>query len=238
MKYFVVADVHSFFNEMMTSLNKAGFDPTNEEHIFVSLGDLLDRGDYPDRCLEFVNGLQRKILIRGNHEDLIEDMIERGYCKQADSVNGTLKTACILTQLDYAQDVPMLGLLRRHTGLKQYLESLVDYAEVGNAVFVHGWIPRSEDWKNGDWADSRWYNGMEQWYAGVRVPGKTVVCGHWHTSWGNSYIHNDGREFGSGAKFVPFVDDGIVALDLCTTLTHKVACAVFNDNGEVENIYY
>lgn len=45
MKYFIVSDVHSFYDEMMTALNESGFDKTNPDHIFVSLGDLLDRGD-------------------------------------------------------------------------------------------------------------------------------------------------------------------------------------------------
>ena len=44
---FVVADVHSFYDEMIAALDGAGFDPANPDHIFVCLGDLLDRGDKP-----------------------------------------------------------------------------------------------------------------------------------------------------------------------------------------------
>ena len=40
--YFIVADVHSFYDEMIKALNGAGFDVNNSMHIFVSLGDLLD----------------------------------------------------------------------------------------------------------------------------------------------------------------------------------------------------
>ena len=71
--YFVVSDVHSFYNEMMYALVKAGFDKDNKNHIFVSLGDLLDRGPDAVKCLEFVNSLpvERKILIKGNHERLM-----------------------------------------------------------------------------------------------------------------------------------------------------------------------
>lgn len=39
--YFVTSDIHGFYNELQTALNGAGFDPNNENHIFISCGDLL-----------------------------------------------------------------------------------------------------------------------------------------------------------------------------------------------------
>ena len=77
MKYFCVSDVHSFYTETMRALKLAGFDETNPNHTFVSCGDLLDRGDESREILQFVNRLERKILIRGNHEDLMEEAIKR-----------------------------------------------------------------------------------------------------------------------------------------------------------------
>ena len=35
-KYFVVADIHSFYDEFMKALNDAGFDINNEDHILIS----------------------------------------------------------------------------------------------------------------------------------------------------------------------------------------------------------
>lgn len=40
-KYFCVADVHGFYNEMMSALNNAGYDKNNPNHVFCSCGDLL-----------------------------------------------------------------------------------------------------------------------------------------------------------------------------------------------------
>lgn len=40
-KYFIVADVHSYYDEMIKALTEAGFEKNNLDHIFVSLGDLL-----------------------------------------------------------------------------------------------------------------------------------------------------------------------------------------------------
>ena len=31
-KYFIVADVHGFYDEMIDALNEAGFDKNNENH--------------------------------------------------------------------------------------------------------------------------------------------------------------------------------------------------------------
>ena len=33
---FVTSDVHSYYDQLITGLNEAGFDENNEEHIFVS----------------------------------------------------------------------------------------------------------------------------------------------------------------------------------------------------------
>lgn len=40
-KFFVVSDVHGFYDEMIEALNKAGFDKNNKDHVFISCGDLL-----------------------------------------------------------------------------------------------------------------------------------------------------------------------------------------------------
>lgn len=73
MKYFVISDIHSFCDEMITALKSAGFEENNPEHTLISCGDLLDRGDKSIETLRYINALPRKILIRGNHEDLLED---------------------------------------------------------------------------------------------------------------------------------------------------------------------
>ncbi len=79
------------------------------------------------------------------------------------------------------------------------------------------------------------------WSNGIREEGKTIFCGHWHTSWGHAYLHNYGVEFVDDnndptvlfpgtvwpfACFDPFIDDGIVAMDACTALSHQVNVVV------------
>ena len=196
MKYFIVADVHGYFDILEQSLEDAGFDKNNPEHFFVSLGDLLDRGKQPRECLQFVNSLERKILIRGNHEDLMEEMIAIRYPRSHDVHNGTWNTAVDLTGKENAEDVFIE--IKKDNEYNTYISSTIDYYETKTAVFVHGWIPcfywegfsgyrhdwsKNENWREvQDWKPYRWLNGMEAWKNGIREKNKTIFCGHWHTS--------------------------------------------------------
>lgn len=244
-KYFIVADVHSFYNEMMKSLDDAGFDMNNPDHIFVSCGDLLDRGGYPTNCLLFVNSIpkERKILIRGNHEDLLEECLARHMFGWHDYHNGTAETIHLIAKYEKVvkgKDGDEFELCKNSELLNTYLNSTVDYAIVDNNIFVHGWVPYYYDGNDnlvynieyGDWKRARWDNGMELWSSCGKVPECTVFCGHWHTSYGHSILHNKCSEFGEDAIFEPFIDDGIVALDACTAHSGKVNCYVLEVNNE------
>lgn len=249
-KYFCVADCHSYFTEMIEALNKKGFDINNPDHIFVSVGDLFDRGDESLEMLEFVNSIprERKILIRGNHEVLMQQMIFGGnWPRSIDKHNGTWKTACDLTQVD---KVEVMEKMRKNAAWWKYYHDTVWYAVVGDYIITHGWVPCEghwtygcppgariniipmEEWNNLDdemWENYyTWYNGMEKWNCHARVEGKTVICGHWNTSWG--WVRLRGacmNEYDGDAIHEPFIDEGIVALDACTVVSHKVNCFVF-----------
>ena len=246
--YFVVSDVHSFYNEMMYALVKSGFDKDNKNHIFVSLGDLLDRGPDAVKCLEFVNSLpaERKILIKGNHERLMQQAIYRGYFMQHDYHNGTVDTA---VQLTSSNNSNIFELMFVNSLWNTYYDSLIDYYENDKYVFVHGWIPcelqyegknlfgdaisyyeEFEDWRFGKWDDACWLNGMDCWAEGVRVEGKTILCGHFHSSWGHHFLHHEGVAMPKDIDDIlnwnvkPFIDDGIICLDACTVISGVVNC--------------
>lgn len=246
--YFIVADVHGFFPQMQIALTNAGFDINNPNHIFVSCGDLLDRGKYPLECLKFVNKLHknRKILICGNHEDLMESAIARCGFLSHDYHNGTVETAYAIANSTgdaCKDDTSVLLKMRINTEYNTYIHSLYDFYDDGKNVFVHGWIPcfnawgeryyNEPNWQNGKWRAARWINGMEAWSNGIILEGKTIFCGHWHSSWGHHFLHKDGMEFPNErstnpehrrARFDPFIDKGIVALDACTAFSGQVNC--------------
>ena len=64
------------------------------DHILIALGDIFDRGGQPKEIYEFLKSFpeNRLILIRGNHEYLLLDLVRRGYPLQHDEMNGTYQT--------------------------------------------------------------------------------------------------------------------------------------------------
>jgi len=98
--YFVFSDVHSFYDELMTALNENGFDINNPDHIIISCGDIFDRGTKPLEVYNFLRDLpkERRILIRGNHEILLKDLVKKGYEDSYDVHNGTFDTLCYLAK--------------------------------------------------------------------------------------------------------------------------------------------
>lgn len=242
-KYFVVADVHGFYKELMKALEGAGYDKNNKDHVFVSCGDLFDRGPDARECMRFVNSIpsDRKILIRGNHEVLMREMILNlsDYPRTHDIRNGTWNSAIDITRADY---VEVMRAMRKNDEWWEYYNSCVNYAEVGNYIFVHGWLPINStpngpvvrsDWReldDKDWEEAGWLNGIATWTYGARIKDKTIVCGHWNVSWGWKNIRRACKdEYKGDAIHDSFIDDGIVALDACTVISHKINCYVFEE---------
>ena len=94
MKYFITSDIHSFYKPLMDALKEAGYDQNNPDHILVVNGDLFDRGPGTVELLSFVKSLpkEKRILIRGNHEYLLRDILEKDVPESYDYSNGTVKT--------------------------------------------------------------------------------------------------------------------------------------------------
>ena len=61
-KFFVIADVHSFYTEMKRALDVAGFEINNPDHILISCGDALDRGS--QSSVEFSFEVTTKICLK------------------------------------------------------------------------------------------------------------------------------------------------------------------------------
>ena len=256
MRYYVVADTHSFYNELIMSLSEKGFFTDTEPHKLIVCGDLFDRGDQSEELQNFIVDLMAKdqvILIRGNHEDLMLELLKNAsyYFNQGIECfhhwsNGTVQTLYDLTRISFYQNSyqTVVNKMRETPYIKTIIPSMKDYYETEHYVFVHGWIPSIEirncgfkylpinEWRTAGaekWEKARWINGMDAWSQGVKVEGKTVICGHYHTSWGHSRLEGVGEEFGKTADFNPFYGDGIIAIDGCTSLTRKVNCLVIDD---------
>lgn len=238
----------------MLSLHEKGFDENNSEHKIIICGDLFDRGDQSIECYEFVKRMKdqdRLIYIRGNHEDLLTrcvfDLTHNRHIGHHHISNGTIKT---LSQFLKCSEYDILCDCVDHKVFENVTDNLlsfidntsIDYFELGDKIFVHGWVPTTSDennyevidtnWRKGDWEHARWECGFDAWRCKLIPDGKTVVCGHWHTSYGWSEFR--GRsEWGSDAEFTTFIDNGIIAVDACTVYTHMVNVVVFNERGDL-----
>lgn len=99
-RYFITSDLHGFYDEFMEALNRAGFDIADPEHALIVCGDIFDRGKKPLEIYDFLRSLpkERRILIRGNHEGLLRNLVARGYPESFDFHNGTYDTLAYISK--------------------------------------------------------------------------------------------------------------------------------------------
>lgn len=248
MKFFVVSDIHSFFTPLKEALDHAGFDKDNPNHYLVSCGDAFDRGSESEEVLHFLMSLERKILIKGNHDLLLEDLCMREFPYSYDFSNGTFRTVNDIGGAGegYPFDKCCENTWNRTAA---YRASLVNYFETENYIFVHSWIPvinkdglpahylygRSfefnPNWRQAtkdEWDIAMWGNPFAMAERGL-LPDKTIVFGHFHTSWPRAKYEGK-PEFDEGADFSLYYGDGYIALDACTAHTGKVNVLVLEDN--------
>lgn len=258
MNYYAMSDIHGFYDEMQTALKECGYFEDTEPKKIVICGDLFDRGNQTKEVQDFVVDLLEKdgiILIRGNHEDLLEELVQHLdiYGKEIllthHLSNGTANTLAALTLFNF-QDFRLKTFdvkeaYYKTPFYKQILPAMQDCYETTKYIFVHGWIPCEasgfggiaykyqymDGWRDAprkEWEYARWYNGIEAARQGVIEPGKTIVCGHWNASYGNARKFG-GFEFGKGSNHSTYFDKGIIALDACTVVSQKINCVKLTD---------
>ena len=249
MKYYITADIHGFYTEFHKALDEAGYFTDPEPHKLIILGDIFDRGQEAVEMQRFILSLLEQdavILIRGNHEDLFEELAneDEGLPLRHHVSNGTYSTALQLTGYDPAMAciryLDFAAAAKETPYYQRIIPATVDYFETPHHVFVHGWIPSIRERSGGysyysgwretgheGWRKARWYNGMDA----IRtcMEDKTILCGHWHCSYGHAKSEHKGSEFGLDADFSPYYGAGIVALDACTAFSRKVNVICLED---------
>ena len=206
-----------------------------------------------------LNKKGRLIYILGNHEELLVQCLQeiaRGDVFEIASgmshhyVNKTWDSLLQIAEMSSVEacndSEELVRRVMRSSFYKELLPTCVDYYETDNYIFVHGWIPciteglrpyvkysYDPDWRNAEvqaWRTARWLNGMElACKHHITEPKKTVICGHWHTSYGHAFIERSCREWGKDADFSPFYADGIIAIDGSVPNSLKVNCIVIED---------
>ncbi len=240
-KFFVCSDVHSYYTPLKRALDEKGFDPNNKDHWLIVCGDAFDRGDESEEVLHFLMSLERKILVKGNHDILLDECCMREYPYYHDSSNGTKKTIQDLGGAVYRRSFAEC-CCRTWDILSRYRELLVNYFETQNYIFVHSWIPiitqngsfckYDEDWRNATddhWDKAMWGNPFDLHMLGLNQTGKTIVFGHWHVSAGHKMLGRCNDEFDGDAIWEPCYAEGIIGIDRCTAYTGEVNVIVLED---------
>ena len=294
--YFVSSDIHGFFDEWMKALNEAGFDKNNPNHILIVLGDIFDRGAQPLEIYKFLLSLpkERRILVRGNHEQLLKELVKRGFPETHDYQNRTIDTIYQLHgyanenhfRHAYYWDLAEKGVdsktieYERLTSKWEHASSQLikgklikeilnwvdsdewcNYYETNRYIFVHSYIPLRkfinfaksewngylvydkpeeyrEDWRSAteeEWDDAKWGCPWQYEKSGLNKTGKTIVCGHWHTSDFFNHLlyenekskHLDVRV--SNPIFKSDKYPGLIGLDGCTAATLKVNVLILKE---------
>lgn len=248
-KFFVVSDIHSFYTPLKKALDEKGFDPNNEDHWLVVCGDCFDRGHESLDVFYFIMGLDRKIIVKGNHDILLEECCMREFHYAYDTSNGTRRTIQDLGGAGYGRPFDECCRITWNK-LARYRELLVNYFETQNYIFVHSWIPLTiendypkyytrdreyhfnPNWRNAtekEWEDAMWGNPFDMHMLGLNQTDKTIVFGHWHCSTGHRMLGHCNSEFDGDVIWEPCFADGIIGIDRCTAHTGEVNVLVLED---------
>ncbi len=238
-RLFVVSDIHGHYTLLRKALRQAGFDPENPDHIFVCCGDLFDRGPENRKVYDFVRRLKHKILIRGNHDERLLEVLEWGRVDMYDMRNGTMET---VEEFFGATAVDSYGRLhlpkygKMAGNLRRFIGSMADYYETEHYIFTHGFLPLDQesnvscirsDWRTAEpeaWHYARFLEWNILYNTPARVPGKTIVCGHRTARYGHFF--DASRQKGD---YGIFCGDGIIAIDALTVCSGMVNVLVLEE---------
>ena len=238
-KLFVVSDVHGHYTLLKEALNQAGFDKDNEDHLLICCGDYFDRGNENMEVLRFFERLKYKVLLRGNHEDMLLKLLQTGKLLPHHYINGTISTLRNIFgkySIDPANDtIDFSGKTSITERLCEFIEETVDYYETEHYVFVHGWLPENADTaqarkkaKPEDWEKARWVKWNERYVGLSPLADKTLVVGHVPTWYASAFDGNRDKK-----DFSIFYGNGMIGIDAGTADTQHINVLVTEDEGQM-----
>ena len=232
-KIFAVSDIHGCATALKKALDGAGFNPKDESHLLVVLGDLFDRGIENREVLAYLKGIKNKILIRGNHEDIIMESLTSGAVRELQFVNETYITLAEFFPNYHGER--MLDIFEpraRKTAemLIDHITGMRDFFETESYIFVHGWLPddaNESDFRYASvakWHNARWLRWNKR-YPHFPIPdGKTLVVGHTAAYYGSQFDRSR-----SDYDCSIFYGDHLVAIDGSCASTGRVNVLVIED---------
>lgn len=150
MKYFLTSDLHSFYTPLKKALSEAGYDINNTDHTLVILGDIFDRGDETIELYHFLKSIpqDRLVLVKGNHEYLLDELLTKKLPDTHDYSNGTVKTCCHMA-------FKSLHVANKNADLLQELDYDISYSALWRG-FYSGSDASTSDQDTVSYAKGKW----------------------------------------------------------------------------------
>jgi serine/threonine protein phosphatase 1 len=238
MKYFLFSDVHGEYDALITSLEAAGFDLSNKEHMLIGLGDYFDRGSQNEFVLAFLMAMQeqgRIKLIRGNHDEMLLNFLTMNVVDAFHNLryNGLDKTIDDLSRekVKFA-DLPTYiaakdRVLKNYPNLIEFLKNMEEVINIDNYVLSHAGFFARDD---GTLIVDNWNHTaiMVKYRAEFFDKSKTYIFGHWHAEKLNKLMN---ILTGNPNKFIY---KNFIGIDATTNITKKVTIHVIETETLLE----
>lgn len=246
-KIFAVSDIHGHYKELKKALEKAGFIPNDDSQLLIVCGDCFDRGNESRLVFEYLNTIQNKILIKGNHEDMLTLILDKKHIGSGGFTNGidcTIRDffgdeafGILDPRYQSAIRLNFWGKEDILSELHSFMNDMYDYYETEHYVFTHGWLPSvavdegiyrvKEDFRleqPGLWERARFTEWYRRYQQGALLDGKTIVCGHRTSRFG--CLFDETRD---PTDFSAFYAKGMIAIDTSTVQSKEVNVLVIED---------
>lgn len=92
---YVVSDCHGYYDELINSLNKNGYDENDKNSLLIDCGDFFDRGEKSLEIYKYYKRLSdegKAIILKGNHTTMFINFLEGKDCVLDFLYNGFNKT--------------------------------------------------------------------------------------------------------------------------------------------------
>jgi serine/threonine protein phosphatase 1 len=237
MKYFLFSDVHGEYDALITSLEAAGFDLSNKDHMLIGLGDYFDRGSQNEFVLAFLMAMQeqgRIKLIRGNHDDMLLDFLTMNVLDAFENLryNGLDKTVDNLAREKVKfPDLPSYiaaknKVLKNYPNLISFLQDMIPMISIDNYVLSHAGFFARDD---GKLFVDNWNHTevMVKYRAEFFDKSKIYIFGHWHAEKLNKSLN-----ISTGNPY-KFVYKNFIGIDATTNITKKVTIHVIETDTNI-----
>lgn len=187
-KYFVFSDVHGEYDALMKSLEQAGYNPQDNTHKLVSLGDNFDRGPKSKQIFRFLYD-NKAICIKGNHDAMFQEYLEKGMDGEFvlfnilhNGLGETIGSFSGLLDRDFNPQILQHARNNVDRRVLQWIQNMPLFFETDTFIFSHAGIdPDLPNWRATDESHLLW--DIKNSYRPCKyTDGKIVVIGHHHAA--------------------------------------------------------